>query len=466
MMTITEITTIILIALGAGVMAFATIRTRQILQLGLEDKDAHDWKILFYLMVFFLAGYLATIVLVLLGLSNILVIATGVIFFFGALFVFLASQVSSSTVKDLLSTTKNLLTTTDKLQVEHVEVGRRSQELERRISQLRTAAEISRTISTFLEPQDIFQQVVELIRERYNLYYVGVFLIDEQQRHANLKAGTGEPGRKMIAENYKLTIGDSSMIGWTIAHRQARITLDVTQDTIRYTNPLLPLTRSELALPIVSGNHILGALTIQSEQRAAFDQDDITILQSIADTLATSIENTRLFREIQESLRQVEMLHGNYSEKSWSKLGRAVGFTGYQYDDGEINPVQDTLGHSAVKPETTSSPLVIPLKIRGQVIANIKFWPDSEKWSDENRTLLEAIADRVGQALESARLFEEAQARASREQQINVITTQIRKSAKIESILQSTVRELGRALGASRTFIQLGTTSESEEKLL
>jgi GAF domain-containing protein len=110
--------------------------------------------------------------------------------------------------------------------------------------------------------------------------------------------------------------------------------------------------------------------------------------------------------------------------------------------------------------------LVIPLKIRGQVIANLKFWPDSEKWSDDNRTLLEAIADRVGQALESARLFEEAQARASREQQINLITTQIRKSAKVESILQSTVRELGRALGASRTFIQLGATPESEEKLL
>ncbi len=187
-------------------------------------------------------------------------------------------------------------------------------DLERRTTQLRTAAEVSRAASSILDPDVLIQQVVDLIRERFDLYYVGLFLVGppgagESGRWAILRAGTGEAGRQMVAQGHKLEIGGRSMIGWCVANRQARIALDVGAEAVRFDNPLLPETRSELALPLVSRGAAIGALTIQSTQESAFSAEDIAVFQTMADQVATAIVNARLFQERERHITELAILN-------------------------------------------------------------------------------------------------------------------------------------------------------------
>ncbi|HLF28764.1 MAG TPA: GAF domain-containing protein [Anaerolineae bacterium] len=180
---------------------------------------------------------------------------------------------------------------------------------QQRALQLLTAAEVSRAASSILSLDELLPQTVELIRHRFNLYYVGIFLVDDARRAALLRAGTGPAGQSMIERSYQLEIGDSSMIGWSIAHHKARIALDTGQDAVRFENPLLPDTRSELALPLISRGRALGAMSVQSAQPAAFGEQDITVLQTMADQVANAIANARLFEETQAAIANLSTIN-------------------------------------------------------------------------------------------------------------------------------------------------------------
>ncbi len=178
--------------------------------------------------------------------------------------------------------------------------------LQRQSTQLQTAAEVSKSASTILDPDELINQTVNLIRERFNFYYVGLFLVDETNKYAVLQAGSGEAGRRMREAGHKLEVGGPSMVGWCIAHSRARIALDVGQEAIRFDNPLLPQTHSEMALPLISHGLCIGALTVQSAEEAAFSNGDIAILQAMADQLAIAIENAWLYKRIRSYATELE----------------------------------------------------------------------------------------------------------------------------------------------------------------
>jgi len=186
----------------------------------------------------------------------------------------------------------------------------RTRALSRQAFQLQAATEVSRAVSSVLDADELIQQAVNLVRDRFDLYYVGLFLLDEQHRFAVLEAGTGEAGRQMRTNAHRLEVGDDSMIGWCITHEQARIALDVGKEAVRFNNPLLPDTHSELALPLISQGQVIGAMTVQSEQESAFTQEDITILQTMADQLANGIEKARLYEQVQQ--RSAELTRQQY----------------------------------------------------------------------------------------------------------------------------------------------------------
>jgi PAS domain S-box-containing protein len=152
---------------------------------------------------------------------------------------------------------------------QEIEQERLATELARRALQLQTAAEVSRAASSILDLNELIPQAVNLIRDRFNLYYAGLFLLDDQGKFAVLKAGTGDAGRQMVEAGYRLEVGSESMIGWCITNRKALIALDVGTESIRFENPLLPATRTELALPLVARDRVIGAITVQSDQEAA-----------------------------------------------------------------------------------------------------------------------------------------------------------------------------------------------------
>ena len=184
-------------------------------------------------------------------------------------------------------------------------VADRTAALSRQTLQLQAAAEVSRAVSSVLDADELIGKAVNLVRDRFDLYYVGLFMLDEQRRFAVLCAGTGEAGHAMLTNAHKLEINDDSMIGWCITHKEARIALNTDREAARFNNPLLPETRSELALPLISQEQVIGAITVQSTQESAFSSEDITILQSMADQLAGGIEKARLYEQVQQ--RAIEL---------------------------------------------------------------------------------------------------------------------------------------------------------------
>ncbi len=179
-------------------------------------------------------------------------------------------------------------------------------DLEQRTRQLQAAAEVSRVAGSILDSEELIRRSVELIRDRFDYYYVGLFLIDrlgewtnEPGRWAVLRSGTGDPGQVMVEHGHKLEIGGSSMVGQCVALGQAQIALDVGQEARRFDDPLLPKTRSEMALPLLSRGRVIGAVTIQSEREAAFDEQDMTVLQIMADQLAVAIQTAQMFEQAQ-----------------------------------------------------------------------------------------------------------------------------------------------------------------------
>ncbi|MEA2008797.1 MAG: HAMP domain-containing protein, partial [Chloroflexota bacterium] len=158
----------------------------------------------------------------------------------------------------------------------------RTRDLEQRSTYLEASAEVSRAAASILDANQLVQEVVELISERFGLYYVGLFLVDEASEWATLQAGTGEAGRQMLDKGHRLGVGGASMIGQCVSQAEAHIALDVGEEAVRFDNPLLPETRSEGALPLRSRGRVLGAFTIQSSEVSAFDAETITVLQTMA----------------------------------------------------------------------------------------------------------------------------------------------------------------------------------------
>lgn len=180
--------------------------------------------------------------------------------------------------------------------------------LEQRSGQLKVAAEVSRAASEILDPTQLGQQVVDLVCERFHIYYAGLFLVDDQHEWAILTGAYGEVGKKMLENKHKLRIGNTSMVGWSIHNRQPRIALDVGEDSVQIINPLLTETRSELALPLITRGQTIGALNIQTNKKAAFGKEEISIFQTMAGQLANAILNARLYAQLQRELEDRKLI--------------------------------------------------------------------------------------------------------------------------------------------------------------
>jgi GAF domain-containing protein/anti-sigma regulatory factor (Ser/Thr protein kinase) len=176
-------------------------------------------------------------------------------------------------------------------------------DIQRHATLLKAAARAAKNITTILDPYELLQRTVDIICDEFGFYYAGVFLLDDLNQYAVLKAGRGAAGREMINAGHKLAIGGNSMIGASIANRQGRIALDVGAEAVFFENPHLPKTRSEMALPLVVGDEAIGALTVQSTEEAAFHDEDIAALQTMADQLAIAIQNSNLHRQAERRSR-------------------------------------------------------------------------------------------------------------------------------------------------------------------
>jgi signal transduction histidine kinase/HAMP domain-containing protein len=348
-------------------------------------------------------------------------------------------------------------------------VAQRTRDLQRRSTYLEASAQVSRAAASILETDRLINEIVELVRRRFDLYYVGLFLVDETGQLAVLRAGTGQAGKAMLARGHQMEVG-TGMIGWSIANAEPRVALEAGEDAVRLATPELPKTRSEAALPLRSRDRVLGALSVQSERIQAFDEDTLTVLQTMADQVAVAMDNARLFAETQEALEATRRAYGEISREAWIKLLRYQPGLGYRRVKDTLTRV-DSTGQSSSEPplhtgleesqKSTSKDnghetLNLPLKVRDHVIGHIQARKSqsTQSWTEEELELLDILGEQLGIALEGARLYQESQRHASREQLTGEIVAKIRAERDIPSILDTVTDELVQALDLSHVQIQ------------
>lgn len=208
----------------------------------------------------------------------------------------------------LLATTFNKMAYRLRHQLETQEsiIAHRTAELKQRATQLRAAVQVGQAASASLDLETLMADVVDLIPDRFGFYHAAIFLLEADGQAAIVRAATGEVGQIMAAQPHRLAVGSASIVGWAMANRRPRIALNVGEDTVYFQNPLLPETRAEMAVPLVGRGDLLGALDVQSREESAFTDEDLQVLQLMADQIAAAILNARAFRQVEVQAGQLQ----------------------------------------------------------------------------------------------------------------------------------------------------------------
>ncbi len=303
----------------------------------------------------------------------------------------------------LAQTFKDML---EKLRRSYEELERQVEErtavLKRRNMQITAAAEISREALSIRDVDTLLQRVVTFISERFGYYHAGIFLVDENREYAVLRAASSEGGKRMLERHHRLEVGRTGIVGYVAAVGEPRIALDVGEDAVFFNNPDLPDTRSEMALPLRVRGEVLGVLDVQSTEPEAFTEEDVEVLQVMADQLAAAIENARLFRASEERMREINLLLRQQAREGWQRFRTLRELPAYAYDGIEVTELPER--------EFLPAQYAALLEVRGESIGRLGVLRAEHPLELDDLELIRAVAEQTSLALENARLFMETQA--------------------------------------------------------
>jgi len=334
-----------------------------------------------------------------------------------------------------------------------------TKQTEQRAKQLQTVADVARATVSVQDLETLLPTISRAISEQFGYYHTGIFLNDERNEYATLKAANSEGGKHMLNRGHSLRIGEQGIVGFVAKHGRPRIALDTGKDAVFFNNPDLPRTRSEAALPLIIGERIIGVLDVQSLQPSAFSESDVGVLSTLANLVAVAIENSRLFSQTNKALAELQATYTQISGQEWEKFSAEMQTVGYRYTGLEVEPLTEPVVLSEgndfpnLKIEETIS---IPIKLRGQTLGYLDLKPKTkmQKWGMDEVAIAQAAADRVALALENARLLQDAQKKAAKEQKIGEISNKISSSTNLDNILLTAIVELGQAISDSEVVIQ------------
>ncbi|GAB4494633.1 MAG: hypothetical protein OHK0052_00140 [Anaerolineales bacterium] len=331
-------------------------------------------------------------------------------------------------------------------------VSERTAAFQRRSQQLAAAAEVGKAAASIRQLDNLLTQITQLISRQFDFYHVGIFLLDESGKYAILRAANSTGGQRMLARGHRLAVGQTGIVGYVTGQQMPRIALDVGEDATFFNNPDLPDTRSEMALPLIAGGNLLGALDVQSTQSNAFSQEDVEVLQLLADQVATAIENARLFEQTQQALNATRQAYGELTRQGW--LAMLQGGQSFSY-----RSVERTLPGSAAQ-EAVGEILNLPIQVRGAVIGSLETHkPVGQAWTLEERETLQNVLEQMAIAIESARLYEESQLRAENERLVSDIAGRLRSTLDLSSVLQTAAREIQQAMNLAEVELRLGPSA-------
>jgi GAF domain-containing protein len=324
--------------------------------------------------------------------------------------------------------------------------------LARKSEQLRATSYIARKTAEIQDLASLLDTVAKLVADQFEFYHVGIFLINETGNQAVLQAASSDGGRQMIEKGFALSVGTQGIVGYVAAQKKPRVALDVGDNAILFNNSDLPMTRSQVAVPLIIRNRVLGVLDIQSDKPQAFGEDDVDVLQTLADQIAIAIENARLMDETQAAIMQLEALTSIRTRQVWSQKlrekNRVFTYTPLGLRTGKVHQNGEKAINAAIM-------------LRGQKIGTISIAKKGEAaWSKLDENLVAEIATQVGLAVDNIRLLEEATQRAKQEQTVGKLAARFGQSLDLDTLLQTAARELGQLPDISEVSVFIGQETE------
>jgi len=345
----------------------------------------------------------------------------------------------------------------------------RVQELStRRGAQLAAVAQVAREAAAIRDLNELLSRATHLISEHFGVYHVGIFLLNEAGEYAVLRAANSPGGQQMLARQHRLSVGQVGIVGYVAGTSQPRIALDVGEDAIFFDNRDLPETRSEMALPLLVHQNLIGVLDVQSTQPMAFTPEDVEVVQILADQIALAIDNARLFQESQQAFDALRTLYDQQVGQAWSeRLAKRP--AAFYYDSAGVRPLPSgmpppTSGEESVSRQAIEGHLLkSPIVLRGQALGTLTLRrdPETEPWTELERQMVSETLSQIALALENARLLEEAGWRIEREHLVSEVATRIRQTLDIEVVLQTAVRAIAESLDIPEVEVRLGNLESS-----
>ena len=334
----------------------------------------------------------------------------------------------------------------------------KTQELDRRSEHIQTIAQVAREAVSIQELDVLLHQATRLICGRFGYDYAGIYLLDETREHAYLSAATGKSGQSLLAKGHKLNVGEGGSVGFVAETNLARMVADSREDALASEIFIFTDTRSQLGLPLSAGEAAIGVLDIQSTQVSAFSEEDIAILQVLADQIAVAVQNAHLLKEAAENLQQLQVLYGQYNQEAWESLESARNVIGYQLDHNGLHPVTKLSNGKNGKTSSSADqpPINQPLEVHGRTIGYLEVWPGQDVLSEEEANFIQAVTERISLALESARLFEETRLIAFREESLNEMVTHFNQSLDFNTLMDSALTQLWQMPNVSEVSIHIG----------
>ena len=323
-----------------------------------------------------------------------------------------------------------------------------------RTADLTLSMEVGQRAASIRTLDELLPTITEYIRQQFNLYYTQVYFVDDLGQRVLLRAGTGEVGQQLLARRHSLPVGVGSIVGRVAAEAHPIVVSDTENSDIHLPNPLLPATRSEMAIPLIVEGRVIGVLDMQADQVDTFTEQNLTVFEAMATQLAIAIDGAQQWTVAQAAQQRAEEAVRRLTRETWTEQLSA--------SERQMNFVYDL---SSIKQERLAreNGLSMPLIIQNQPIGRLQVEPaEGEDLNQDDHAFLVAVAQQLVQKAENLRLFEQTQRRAEREQLTRQITERVRASNDIASALKTAAEELSKALHIPRAVVDLKVPETKE----